>query len=603
MKRGSFLDTRVKRKKRFQLQDVDAPNLFRDVFPYEEVCRVEFDHQVELIDPPEKIFITDTTFRDGQQARPPYTAQQIVDLYDMLHRLGGPNGVIRQSEFFLYSDKDKEAVLRCLEKGYRYPEITGWIRADKGDFKLVREMGLKETGILISVSDYHIFLKLGKNRRSALIDYLRVVDEALTEGVKPRCHFEDVTRADIYGFVVPLAQELMRLAQEGGKTLKIRLCDTLGLGVPYPGASLPRSVSKLVRALVDEAGIPSEEIEWHGHNDFHKVLINATTAWLYGCSGANGSLLGFGERTGNAPIEGLIIEYIGLTGDQNGIDTTVITEIRNYYERVIGEHIAKNYPFVGAEFNTTRAGIHADGILKNEEIYNIFNTGKILNRPLTVAINDKSGTAGIAQWINSYFALTDDERLDKRHPGVAKLNKWVKDEYGQGRITDISSEEMVKRSRKYLPELFISDFDLIKQRAYEMAAHLIEEVVDAPDIRSMDPARQEAVLEKIEQQNPFIQFLYVTDDKGRKITRNITRPEDRAKYEQIGSEMDYSNREWFIEPFRTGKVHVTNFYTSMFTGALCITVSAPIRNKDEEIVGILGMDLKFEELIKAEDLV
>ena len=603
MKRGSFLDTRVKRKKRFQLQDVDAPNLFRDVFPYEEVCRVEFDHQVELIDPPEKIFITDTTFRDGQQARPPYTAQQIVDLYDMLHRLGGPNGVIRQSEFFLYSDKDKEAVLRCLEKGYRYPEITGWIRADKGDFKLVREMGLKETGILISVSDYHIFLKLGKNRRSALIDYLRVVDEALTEGVKPRCHFEDVTRADIYGFVVPLAQELMRLAQEGGKTLKIRLCDTLGLGVPYPGASLPRSVSKLVRALVDEAGIPSEEIEWHGHNDFHKVLINATTAWLYGCSGANGSLLGFGERTGNAPIEGLIIEYIGLTGDQNGIDTTVITEIRNYYERVIGEHIAKNYPFVGAEFNTTRAGIHADGILKNEEIYNIFNTGKILNRPLTVAINDKSGTAGIAQWINSYFALTDDERLDKRHPGVAKLNKWVKDEYGQGRITDISSEEMVKRARKYLPELFISDFDLIKQRAYEMAAHLIEEVVDAPDIRSMDPARQEGVLEKIEQQNPFIQFLYVTDDKGRKITRNITRPEDRAKYEQIGSEMDYSNREWFIEPFRTGKVHVTNFYTSMFTGALCITVSAPIRNKDEEIVGILGMDLKFEELIKAEDLV
>jgi isopropylmalate/homocitrate/citramalate synthase len=603
MKRGSFLDTRVKRKKRFQLQDVDSPNLFRDVFPYEEVCRVEFDHQVELIDPPEKIFITDTTFRDGQQARPPYTAQQIVDLYDMLHRLGGPNGVIRQSEFFLYSDKDKEAVSLCLEKGYRYPEITGWIRADKGDFKLVREMGLKETGILISVSDYHIFLKLGKNRRSALIDYLRVVEAAMAEGVKPRCHFEDVTRADIYGFVVPLAQELMRLAQEGGATLKIRLCDTLGLGVPYPGASLPRSVPKLIRALVDEAGISPEEIEWHGHNDFHKVLINATTAWLYGCSGANGSLLGFGERTGNAPIEGLIIEYIGLTGDQNGIDTTVITEIRNYYERVIGEHIAKNYPFVGAEFNTTRAGIHADGILKNEEIYNIFNTGKILNRPLTVAINDKSGTAGIAQWINSYFALTEDERLDKRHPGVAKLNKWVKEEYGQGRITDISSEEMVKRSRKYLPELFISDFDLIKQRAYEMAAHLIEEVVDNVDIRSMEPALQEPRLEQIEQQNPFIQFLYVTDDKGRKITRNITRPEDRAKYEQIGSEMDYSNREWFIEPFRTGKVHVTNFYASMFTGALCITVSAPIRNKDEEIVGILGMDLKFEELIKAEDLV
>jgi isopropylmalate/homocitrate/citramalate synthase len=603
MKRGkSFLDQRTKKSERFQLQDVGEPNLFRDVFPYEEVCRVEFDHHVELIDPPEEICITDTTFRDGQQARPPYTAQQIVDLYDMLHRLGGPNGVIRQSEFFLYSEKDKEAVQQCLDKGYRYPEITGWIRANKDDFKLVREMGLKETGILVSVSDYHIFLKLGKNRRTAMIDYLRVVEAALSEGVKPRCHFEDITRSDIYGFVVPLAQELMRLAQEGGATVKIRLCDTLGLGVPYPGAALPRSVPKLVRAFVEDAGIPSEELEWHGHNDFHKVLINSSTAWLYGCSGANGSLLGFGERTGNAPIEGLIIEYISLTGDQNGIDPTVITEIRNYYERALGEHIPKNYPFVGAEFNTTRAGIHADGILKNEEIYNIFNTTKILNRPLTVTINDKSGTAGIAQWINSYFALGDKERVDKRHPGVAKIFKWIKEEYAQGRTTDVSSEEMERRARKYLPELFISDFDLIKRRAYEMAANLIEEVVDDPVIRSMDSPRQEALLEKIEQENPFIQFLYVTDDKGRKITGNITRPEDRAKYEQMGSDVNYSNREWFIEPFKTGKVHVTNFYTSVITGALCITVAAPIRNKDEEIVGILGMDLRFEELIKAEDL-
>jgi isopropylmalate/homocitrate/citramalate synthase len=601
-KAKSFLDDRFKKRERFQLQDVGEPNLFRDVFPYEEVCRVEFDHRVELIDPPEEIFITDTTFRDGQQARPPYTAQQIVDLYDMLHRLGGPNGVIRQTEFFLYSDKDQEAVRQCLAKGYRYPEITGWIRANKEDFKLVREMGLKETGILTSVSDYHIFLKLGKNRRTAMIDYLRVVEAALAEGVKPRCHFEDITRADIYGFVVPLAQELMRLAQEGGATIKIRLCDTLGLGVPYPGTALPRSVPKLIHALVEDAGIPSEELEWHGHNDFHKVLINSTTAWLYGCSGINGSLLGFGERTGNAPIEGLIIDYISLTGDQNGVEPSVITEIRNYYERVIGEHIPKNYPFVGAEFNTTRAGIHADGLLKNEQIYNIFNTGKILNRPLTVTINDKSGTAGIAHWINAYFALPEDERLDKKHPGVAKIYKWVKDEYDQGRTTDISSEEMERRARKCLPELFISDFDLIKQRAYEMAAHLIEEVVDDPVIRSMDPPRLEALLEKIEQENPFIQFLYVTNDKGHKITRNITRPEDRAKYEKIGSDVDYSNREWFIEPFKTGQVHVTNFYTSVITGALCITVSAPIRNKDEAIVGILGMDLRFEELIKTEDL-
>jgi len=565
-----------------------------------EVCRVTFDHRVELIDPPEEIFITDTTFRDGQQARPPYTVQQIVDLYDLLYRLGGAAGVIRQTEFFLYTEKDREAIERCRERGYQYPEITGWIRANKEDFKLVKEIGLKETGILTSVSDYHIFLKLGKNRRAAMIDYLRVVEAALEEGIRPRCHFEDITRADIYGFVVPFAQELIRLSEESGIPVKIRLCDTLGLGVPYPGAALPRSVPKLVRALVDDAGFPSEQLEWHGHNDFYKAVANSVTAWLYGCAAVNGTLLGFGERTGNTPLEALIIEFISLTGDHRGIDTTAITDIKNYYEQAIGERIPKNQPFVGSEFNLTRAGIHIDGILKSEEVYNIFNTEKILRRPLTVAVNEKSGTAGIAHWINSYFSLPPEKRVDKRHPGVVKIYKWVKEQYAQGRNTDISSEELERKARKYLPELFISDFDLIKQRAYDMAAQLIEEVVERPEIRSMDPKQQEPLLEKVEEENPFIQFLYVVNLEGRKITRNITRPEDRAKYEAIGMDEDFSDREWFIEPLKSGKVHVTDFYTSRITGALCITVSAPIRNEEEEIVGVLGMDLRFEELVKAE---
>jgi len=112
--------------------------------------------------PPEDIWITDTTFRDGQQALPPFTVDQVVHLFDLLHKLSGPLGKIRQSEFFLYTDKDKEAVRKCQERGYEFPEITGWIRANKADFKLVKDMGLKETGILTSASDYHIFNKLKK---------------------------------------------------------------------------------------------------------------------------------------------------------------------------------------------------------------------------------------------------------------------------------------------------------------------------------------------------------------------------------------------------------------------------------------------------------
>ena len=127
----------------FPLDEVverDEPNLFRDIFPYSEVCRVPFDGVLLAPAPPEEIWITDTTFRDGQQARAPYTPEQIVTIFKLMHRLGGQKGIIRQSESFLYSDKDKEAVERCQELGYRFPEITGWIRARHEDFLLVKQI-------------------------------------------------------------------------------------------------------------------------------------------------------------------------------------------------------------------------------------------------------------------------------------------------------------------------------------------------------------------------------------------------------------------------------------------------------------------------------
>jgi citrate (Re)-synthase len=585
----------------FPLLDIQEPNLYRHIFPYDEVCRVEFDQKFVFIDPPEEIFITDTTFRDGQQAMPPYTVEQTVDLFDLLHKLGGPNGVIRQCEFFLYSEKDKQAVEKCLEKSYRYPEITGWIRASKADFKLVKEMGLKETGILSSVSDYHIFLKLKKNRRVVMREYLSIVSAALELGIIPRCHFEDVTRADIYGFCVPFAQDIMRLSEEAKLPVKIRLCDTLGLGVSYPGAALPRSVPKIIRAIVDDAGVPPECLEWHGHNDFYQGLTNATSAWLYGCAAANGTLLGFGERTGNTPVEALLIEYIGLMGHPNGTDTTMVTEIRNYFERVIGIHIPPNLPFVGANFNATSAGIHADGILKNEEIYNIFNTAKILNRPVSISINDKSGLAGIAQWINSHFALTGKDRIEKTHPGVAKINRWVTKQYEDGRTTTLSDQEMEKVARKYLPEIFVSEFDMLKARAHELAAHIIDRVIEEPGMKSMDPGKMEPILQSLVDEYSYIQFAYVVNIHGTKITRNICQAVDQSKYENVGVGENYANRSWFIDPLKDGKIHVTDLYSSKITGALCITVSGPTRNETGEIRGILGLDIRFEDLTRSEE--
>lgn len=435
-------------KYRYELQNVEEPNLYREIFDYESVPKIAFNNRVVPMNMPEEIWMTDTTFRDGQQSVSPFTPEQIVHLFKLESRLGGPKGLVRQSEFFLYTPKDREALQRCQDLGLRYPEITTWIRANPSDFALVKEAGVKETGILVSCSDYHIFNKMHLNRAQALEKYLSIIKAALDFGIVPRCHFEDITRADFYGFVLPFAEALMDLSRESGIPIKVRACDTMGFGVTYPGAAMPRSVPGIVYGLNHYAQIPSEQLEWHGHNDFYKVVSNASAAWLYGCASVNCSLLGIGERTGNCPLEAMAMEYASLRGTTDGMDLTAITEIAEYMEKEIGIEVSPRQPFVGRHFNVTRAGIHADGILKNEEIYNIFDTAKLLNRPALVAVDSHSGLAGIAYWMNGYFGLTGDETIDKKDPLVQTVKEMVDALYAEGRTTVMGDEELEVLTRK-----------------------------------------------------------------------------------------------------------------------------------------------------------
>ena len=441
---------------KYSLQDVDDPNLYRDIYPYDEIPKVAFNHRHVPLAMPDEIWITDTTFRDGQQSRAPYTADQIVDMYKMINRLGGPKGIIRQSEFFVYTKKDREAVERCMDLGYEFPEITTWIRAKKEDFELVREIGIKETGILVSCSDYHIFKKLGLSRGEALDHYLGVVKKAFDAGIRPRCHLEDITRADFYGFVVPFVNELNQLSREANIPVKIRMCDTMGYGVSYPGVALPRSVPGIVYGLHHYADVSSDMLEWHGHNDFYQGVSNAVSAWLYGASGVNCSLLGIGERTGNIPLEAMVIEYAALRGSFDGMDPTVITEIAEYFERELDYKIPPMTPFVGSNFNVTRAGIHADGLMKDTEIYNIFNTEKILNRQSEVAVSNTSGLAGIAYWINKHYRLSDDKQVTKKDEVVIRAKDAIDRLYADGRTTLMGDDELFSIIDAISAELGIS---------------------------------------------------------------------------------------------------------------------------------------------------
>jgi isopropylmalate/homocitrate/citramalate synthase len=173
-------------------------------------------------------------------------------------------------------------------------------------------------------------------------------------------------------------------------------------------------------------------------------------------------MLGIGERTGNCPLEAMVMEYAALRGDANGMDLPVITEIAEYFEKEIGYEIPPNTPFVGKNFNITQAGIHADGLLKDEEIYNIFDTGKILNRPPKVAIGQHSGLAGLAHWVNYYFGLEGQNAVDKRDPLVVSLKEMVDKEYAQGRTTVMSDGELEAMIKQINPG-FIKRFRRIDE--------------------------------------------------------------------------------------------------------------------------------------------
>lgn len=423
-------------------KEVEKPKFYREVFPYETFPHNEFVEDTYPYDLPEEIWVTDTTFRDGQQSMESFTPKQIEDVYCYLHEMDNGNGIIRQSEFFIYSERDREAVWRCQNLGYDFPQITTWIRPVPADIALAGSLGIKETGTLMSCSDYHIFGKLNKNRREVFNMYVNAIEEILAKGIKPRCHLEDITRADLFDFVIPLIKTIDSIGKAAGVEIKYRLCDTLGVGKPFGKMAIPRSVPALVHHLKEETGVSSAQLEWHGHNDYYYAVANSTAAWLHGVSGISTTLLGIGERTGNTPLEAMLVEYSQLKQPKNPINFQALTEISRYFDREFHYKVHAKTPFVGDDFNATKAGIHADGLLKHEDIYNSVDTLKIFNRPIKIAINQFSGMAGIAAWINAEYGFTGQDKVTKKDELVQKIKEWIDHQYASGRNTAISDCEM-----------------------------------------------------------------------------------------------------------------------------------------------------------------
>jgi 2-isopropylmalate synthase len=131
---------------------------------------------------------------------------------------------------------------------------------------------------------------------------------------------------------------------------------------------MPRSVAGVIYGLKQYAGVPSEMLEWHGHNDFYKAVVNAATAWLYGCGAVNCTLFGIGERTGNASLEEVALNLFANYGVET-IDLSKIGKTRKIIERITGFPIAYNKPIVGRNAFAHESGIHVHGVMNNTSTY------------------------------------------------------------------------------------------------------------------------------------------------------------------------------------------------------------------------------------------
>ncbi len=421
------------------ISDPEQPDYFPDSFPRDDFPRYDWiDRPAGL--PPEA-WTTETTHRDGQQGGLPLTTDQSLAIYDLLCRFTGTSGAIRQAEFFVYRPSDRAALEGALERyqGGAPVEPTTWIRAAARDVQLIQSLGIRETGMLASISDYHTFHKFTPGGRvQAAETYLDATRLALEAGIRPRLHLEDATRAPI-DFLLAFVETALELAEPYGDALrpKFRVCDTMGLGLPYDDVALPRSIPLLFRRL-KALGLRPEDLEFHPHNDTWLIVANCLSAVREGCSVINGTSLGKGERTGNAPLEGVLLHLIGMGYFQEDRpDFSALNDLADLYAGM-GEAIPPKYPLYGRDAHRTRAGIHADGLNKFWWMYAPFDVPRLLGRPLEVSLTKDSGVAGLVFLIRQHLGID----IDKDDPRLHSLHDEIVQQFDEGRLTGIEWEEL-----------------------------------------------------------------------------------------------------------------------------------------------------------------
>lgn len=421
----------------------------------------------------QEVFLSDSTLRDGAQM--PGVVIKVKDrlkIFEYLHRIG-----IEKLELFLFTKSDKEAALAMLDCSYSCPEVTGWARANPKDIDLVLAMdGIKETGILMSISDVQIHTKLGlKTREEAVEKFLTAQQYAVDHGLKTRAHLEDITRADLNGFVYPLVKKLLEI--DPGCTM--RICDTLGFGLPFVGTGDPYGIPEMVMGMLS---IGAKNIETHTHDDFGMATANSLAGYWHGANWSNMTFLGMGERAGNSELEKALLFLVQRVEGFQKYDLSCLSEFAEYMEERVGIRVPRNKAVVGRNVFAHESGIHTAGVIKNPFIYEPYPPELVGGRR-KIMIGSTSGTEVVRFKVEEALKelMHIDAGLEKDDWRVRAIHSEIRQLYDEEqRNSCISDEEL----RAYVEKYFLFKSILEKE------SHRLEGN-EAPAAEKSDAGRTE----------------------------------------------------------------------------------------------------------------
>ncbi|MHA1648854.1 MAG: LeuA family protein [Candidatus Helarchaeota archaeon] len=315
-------------------------------------------------------FIDDTTLRDGVQmpgirAPSPEERLRIAQYLDDI-------GVGRIEIFGTWYDVDRHTANLILSAGLKC-RVGVWVRAKIDDIdEALRLNGIKEVGISHPISDIHLKYKVRITREEAMKRITNAVQYAIDHGLKVFYHGEDCTRAD-WNYEKELVKTLAELGAE-----TYRVCDTVGVGIPShvsPDVDISKSVPDKVRYL-SQFDI---DIEFHGHDDLGNAVTNTLVALQNGAKWASTTMLGIGERSGNAETEKVLMNLVYHFGVK-GYNTKLLTKCCRFISKTMDVRIPSNKAIVGENSFTHQSGIHTAGVIEHPETYEFIDPEEVGNQ-------------------------------------------------------------------------------------------------------------------------------------------------------------------------------------------------------------------------------